>query len=834
MCAERLSFARLLHVAVWLVVPAPALAAAANFEVHPAIVKLAGNFEQAQLVVTELAQPDSSSTVDAQARRADLTAQAEFSSSNTKVVTIDQRGRLLARGNGATTVRVSVPNRGSAATVEVEVTGFTAQPAVNFSERVSPILSKAGCNAAACHASQHGKGGFKLSVFGYDPDEDYLAIVRDRQGRRANLVDPARSLVLLKPTLSIPHGGNRRLAVGSVDYEIIKAWLASGAPRPAAATDPKVISINVFPARRIAGEGASQQLRAEATYADGRKRDVTAWAKFDSMDEGVVLVTPEGRLRTVGRGQGVVMVRFEGQAQLCQVVVPFAEHVKLAGWKNNNFIDELASAKFRELGIEPSPLCDDSTFLRRAFLDAIGTTPSLEEIKAFLASSDPDKRTKLVDRLLGLTGDPAQDIYNNEYSSYWSIKWADLIRSSSATIGEQGMWAMHNWIKESLRVNKPFDQFVRELVTARGSIYRNGPANYFRIASKPDELAEATSQLFLGVRLTCAKCHHHPFEKYGQDDYYGFAAYFSRVGTKTSQEFGIFGREQIILVKSSGDVRHPKSGKTMAPKPLDGDPTAEAVDPRVPLAEWLTSKQNEYFAKNLVNRYVAYLLGRGLVEPVDDLRATNPASNSALLDALAKDIVANDFNVKRLMRTIMTSRLYQLDSQPTESNAADSRFYSHYLVKRLAAEPLLDAIAMVTGVPTKFKNMPLGTRAIELPDAEYQDYFLATFGKPRRASVCECERVPDENLSQALHTLNGDTLAAKIADSKGRIAGMMKRKLPADEAVRELYLVTLARQPSDKELATCQALLKKSPSEQVFYEDLLWSLINSKQFLFIH
>ncbi|HEX4131320.1 MAG TPA: DUF1549 domain-containing protein [Pirellulales bacterium] len=808
-------------------------AATGSFQVTPAEVKLAGNFEQAQLVVTATPSTKQAATPDAAARLGDLTRGAEFSSSNTKVVTVDKRGRLLARGNGQAIVTVSVSGGADKVQMPVEVAGYTSQPKVGFGERISPILSKAGCNAAACHASQHGKGGFKLSVFGYDPAEDYAAIVRDRQGRRVNLVDPARSLVLLKPTLLIPHGGNRRLSVGSVDYEIVRAWLASGAPAPSN-SEPQVVSLQVFPPRRIAKEGVYQQLRVTAIYSTGQVRDVTAWAKFDSMDEGIVTVTPDGVCRTVGRGQGVVMVRFEGQAELCQVVVPYSDKVDLKQWKNNNFVDELAAAKFREMGISPSGLCDDGTFLRRAMLDAVGTAPTLEETKTFLASKDPDKRSKLIDRLLGLTGDPALDVHNNDYAAYWSIKWADLIRSTSGTLGEQGMWAMHNWIKESLRVNKPFDQFVRELVTAQGSIYRNGPANYYRVTSNPLDLAESTSQLFLGVRLTCAKCHHHPFEKYSQDDYYGFAAYFARVGTKTSQEFGLFGREQIVLVKSTGEVKHPKSGKTMAPKPLEAEPSAEVLDRRVPLAQWLTSKQNKFFAENLANRYVAYLLGRGLVEPVDDLRATNPASDTALLEALSNDFVASGFDIKQLMRRIMTSRLYQLDSQPTEGNSSDHQFYSHYSVKRLAAEPLLDAIDYATGVRTKFKNMPLGTRAIELPDAEYPDYFLTTFGKPKRASVCECERSPDENLSQALHTLNGDTLAAKIANSKGRVAALVKSKTPADEAIRELYLVALSREPSKQEATSCQKLLKDSPNETVFYEDLLWSLINSKQFLFIH
>jgi hypothetical protein len=527
------------------------------------------------------------------------------------------------------------------------------------------------------------------------------------------------------------------------------------------------------------------------------------------------------------------MIRYEGQAETSLFVVPYAEHVELAGWQNQNFIDEHAAAKFRELGIEPSPLCDDATFIRRAFLDCIGTLPTPDQTRAFLADGSPEKRTKLVDRLLGLTGDPALDLYNDSYAAWWSLKWSDLLRNSSAELGEQGMWAMHNWIRESMRTNKPLDKFVRELISARGSIYTTGPANYYRIHRDPPMLAEATAQLFLGVRLECAKCHHHPFEKYSQDDYYGMAAFFARTGTKNSEEFGLFGREQVVMVRDSGDVRHPRTNQVVAPKPLDAPPADHPLDRRVPLADWLTAKENPLFARSVANRYVGYLLGRGLVEPVDDMRSTNPPTNPPLLDALAAHFAASGYDLKQLVRAIMTSRLYQLDSQPTEANAADSKFYSHYHVKRLAAEPLLDAIDAVTAVPTKHRNLPLGTRAIELPDAEYPDYFLNTFAKPRRVSVCECERLPDPTLAQALHTLNGDGLVLKIRDAKSRVTRLVAAQTPHDDIVSELYLAALSRPPSETELAASRELLAEAPSKPEFYQDLLWALINSKQFLFV-
>ncbi len=784
------------------------LQAAERIEVLPAKVQLDGNFSRVQLVVREIAK-------DAGSERAkDLTHNAQYESSNPKIVTVDKSGFLLAGTDGEAMVTVTAA--GQSAKVPVKVGNVKNSPDVDFMKHVMPVLSRAGCNMGACHASQYGKGGFVLSVFGFEPEKDREAIARDRQSRRVNLLDPDRSLFLLKPTMQVPHGGGKRLDKGSVDYQILSAWLKNGAPVPVKAA-AKVTAIRVMPRRRLCGLNETQQLRVEADYSDGQTRDVTAWAKFDTLDDAVVGITPDGLATSLGRGQAPVMVRFMDQADMATFVVPFSDSVKLAGWKNQNFVDELASAKFQELGLEPSPLCEDATFLRRAFLDAIGTLPTPAQTREFLASKDPDKRNKIIDQLLGLTGDPALDVYNDQYAATWTLKWSDLIGNKSQTLGEQGMWALHNWIKESFRVNRPFDEFVRELVIAKGSIYSNGPANYFRINRTAEDLAESTAQLFLGVRLGCAKCHHHPFEKYSQADYYSFAAFFSRVGTKNSEDFGLFGRESVVLVKSSGSVKHPRTGKVMQPTPLEGEPITHDLDLRIPLAQWLTAKENKQFARSIVNRYAGYLLGRGLVEPIDDMRATNPPSNEELLNALTDKFQESHYDLKQLIRTIMRSRLYQLSSRPTPLNASDSKFYSHYKVKRISAEPLLDAVDAVTGLQTKFKNLPQGTRAIELPDAEYPNYFLTTFAKPRRASVCECERMPDENLAQALHTLNGDILAGKIADAKGRVAALLKAKKPHEEIVEELYLAALCRLPSEKEQAANYELLKQSASPQEFY-----------------
>jgi hypothetical protein len=805
-----------------------AAAQAGEFRVTPGSITLEGNFARTQLVVA-----DADTKGNVSDRSTDQTIAAVYQSARPEIASVGKTGQVLAVANGETTISVTVA--GTTKSVPVKVTGVSDAPAISFTEHVLPILSKAGCNAGACHAAQYGKGGFKLSVFASEPAGDHLAIVRGEMGRRIAAVDAARSLLLLKPTMQVPHGGGRRLEVGSVDYRILEQWIAAGAPGPSGAA-PSITSFEVFPTRRIGQVGLTQQLRATAKYSDGKVRDITAWAKFDSTDEGVLRVSPQGLVQTVGRGVGAAMVRFEGRAVIAQFVVPFSDSVDLAGWTDQSFIDQLARARFQEIGISPSPLCDDATFIRRAYLDAIGTLPPPEVVTAFIASTDAAKRAKLVDRLLGLTGDPAQDVYVNEYSSFWALKWSDLVKSNSATLGEQGMWSMYNWLKDSFRQNKPMDRFVRELITARGNPYDNGPANYFVAFQGSEALTEASAQVFLGMRVQCAKCHHHPFEHISKADFYGLAGFFGQVSSKPSAAYGKLGGPSIILTRTDDTPQqYPKDILGMAvPERLGAlAKAAGKLDRRELLADWLTAPENKALARNVVNRYLAYLLGRGLVEPIDDLRATNPPSNPELLDALADDFIKTGYDVRRLMRTIMTSRLYQLSSQPTAANAGDQRFYSHYLVKRLGAEALLDAIDAATAAPTKFPKLPEGTRAIDLPDARYENYLLAVFGKPRREGVCECERVTDPNLAQALHTLNSDTIMAKIAHPQGRVAKLLAAKKTDAEVLSELYLATVSRPPTPEEQATLLKLRAEIPDAKSFYEDLLWSLMNSKHFLFV-
>ncbi len=821
------SFALLLFVGNFFSIQMAHAADAQSLRMQPEKIELNGIFSVTQILVSH---PVAGGQDPLSAK--DVTSQATFTSEDENVAMVNAKGLVVSRGNGQTNIVVQVQNKKQ--TIPVVVKGFESTPQVNFNHHILPLISRLGCNNGACHASQYGKGGLILSVLGFDPAMDFDAIVHDRRQRRVNFQSPEASLILQKPTLDVTHGGGQKLKKDSLAYEALLTWIATGAAGPGSDA-PKIVQLAVSPKERLVQPGERQQLRAVASYSDGSQRDVTHLCKFDSLDESVVVTNEDGLVDVKGQGQTSVMVRFEGASDIAIFVAPYGSAPPLADWQPVNFIDELAAKKFQELGIAPSPICDDATFHRRAFLDAIGTLPTAEETEKFLADSSPDKRTRLIDRLLGLTNDPLLNTYNDQYAAYWSLKWSDLLRNSSSgqATDEQRMWAMHNWIKDSLRVNKPFDQFVRELVTAKGSIFSSGPASYFQIFNNSSDLAESTAQIFLGIRLQCAKCHHHPFEHYSQEDYYSFAAFFSRVGNKSSQEFGLFGRETVVMVKTSGDVRHPKTGKVLQPKPPMADPMDHPLDRRIPLSEWLTSPENPNFARNIANRYFAYLMGRGLVEPVDDLRGTNPPTNPALLDALTQHFVESNFDLKQLVRVIMTSRLYQVDSSLTPENASDEKFYTHYRVKRLPAEPLLDAIDYVTQVQTKFKGLPLGTRAIELPDGEYPDYFLATFGKPKRVSVCECERVPDENLGQVLHTLNGDILAKKLADKNGRISKLVASDKTNAEKISELYMIALCRPATQSEVATALTFMESSPSPTIFFEDLLWTLINSKGFLFI-
>jgi hypothetical protein len=783
-----------------------------TLEVWPPEVRLDGPAAAQRLVVVG---------VEADGSKHDLTTAARVETKSPSIAAIDPRGRVVPRGDGKGTVVVKAG--GAKALVPVRVAGASATRRVSFRHEVVPVLTKLGCNMGTCHGGQHGKGGFKLSLLGFEPTPDFAAIVKSAESRRVTPFAPEESLLLLKPTLAVAHGGGRKMEAGSDEYELIRLWLEQGAPGPVD-SEPEVAALRVYPEARALRPGEEQRLVVVASLSDGTVRDVTDQAKFDSLSEGVATVTPRGVAKVERPGETNVMVRYQGRAALARLTVPFAEP-RTFEFVAKNVIDEKAATKWRALGLVPSSDCTDAEFLRRVMLDALGTTPTPEEVEAFLSDKSPDKRDRLVDRVLD----------RPEYIDFWTLKWGDLLRVNSDNLGAQGMLAFNLWLRDSFRSNKRFDRMIEELVTAQGSIYSDGPANYYRVSKTPDEMAETTAQLFLGVRLQCAKCHHHPFESYGQDDYYGLAAYFARIRTKNSDEFGLFGQERVVYVSKTGEVNQPRSGKRMAPRPLGAEPADDPVDRRRALASWLVDPKNPWTARNVANRYWGYLMGSGLVNPIDDLRETNPPSNPELLDALAAEFVKSGYDLKALMRLIFKSRTYGLSSLPTPENRLDSTFFSHYRIKRLSAEQLLDALNAATGTTDKFAQRPAGTRSISLPDTTFKSYFLDTFGRPVRALSCECERGSDPNLSQALHLMNGDVINRKIAAPDGRLAALLKEKSVDDVAlVRRLYLLAFCRPPEPHEVEVATRLIAEAPNRTQGAQDLFWGLLNSKEFVFNH
>ena len=782
--------------------------------VYPAKVQLHGPRDEQRLGVLG---------DHADGRAWELTKTVKYVSSDPKIVAVDAQGVVRPVGDGTATVTVQAG--GQSRTVPVTVKQATADIPVDFTREVAPVLTRAGCNQGACHGAQHGRGGFKLSLLGFDAAFDHAQIVQSAEGRRVVLSDAERSILLQKPALLMEHAGGERFKAGSREYLTLKRWLEDGAPEPTP-KDPEVTALEVWPPHRILVPGETQQLLVKATWKDGRTEDVTATAQFDTLNDGVATITPAGLVTAKGRGETHIMVRFCGQATVAQVTLPYAKVEPYPTVPTHNFVDEKLVAKWKDLGLTPSPVCSDEEFLRRVHLDAIGTLPTPAEVKAFLADKSPDKRAKLIDKVLD----------RPEFVDFWTLKWGDLLRINRAQLNERGMWSFHNWVRACLRDRRPVDEMVRDIVTAEGSTYTEGPANYYMVARTPGDWAETTSQLFLGVRIGCAKCHHHPFEKWSQDDYAGMAAFFARLGLKNSQEFGIFGREQVVYLKPTGEMSHPRKGGVVKPHPLDGPNVDDPIDRRVKLAEWLTAPDNPFFARNLVNRFWGYCMGRGLVEPLDDMRATNPASNPELLDALAADFVKQKYDLRRLLRTIMQSRAYQLSAVKTSGNEADAQnvHYARFTVRRLTAEQLADALDAATGTQEKYPGLPLGTRAIQLPDSGVKSYLLDVFGRPARQITCECERTAQPNIAQALHLLNGDALNKKIGAPAGRIEAALKAKRPVPEIVEELYLVTLSRPPRPDEVQRAGQWIGRAASPREGLQDLLWALLNSREFLFNH
>lgn len=718
--------------------------------------------------------------------------------------------------------------------------GFAAEISrpVSFINDVVPVLTKAGCNSGACHAKAGmGQNGFQLSLLGFEPQEDYEHLVKEGRGRRVFAASPDQSLLLMKAAARVPHGGGMRLDPTSESYRLLRAWLQQGTPNDLA-TAPKLLSLDVQPPRKTLKTKSEQQLKVTARYADGRTRDVTQLALFEANDRAMAETTESGRVKILDiPGNVAVMVRYQGLAAVCNVSIPLGAPVKHLP-PSKNFIDQLVFANLKQIGVPPSPVCDDATFIRRVSLDIAGRLPTVKEAEAFLASKDPAKRDQLVDALLT----------SPDYADFFANKWTALLKNKrDDTKDITANFAFHSWVRDSLLANKPYDRLVRELLAATGTIADNPPVAWYKRVKQPTEQLEDVAQLFLGVRMQCAQCHHHPFERWSQHDYYSMAAFFSQIGRKPTATAG----EDVIFHKRG--VAQTENKKTKQPvKPAGlGAPTLEIPpddDPRLRLADWMGDKANPFFAKALVNRYWKHFFKRGLIEPEDDIRDTNPPSNPELLDALTKHFVESGYDLKAVVRVIAQSSAYQLSATPNQHNAVDTQNFSRFYPRRMQAEVLLDAVDQFTGARTDFADLPAGTRAIALPDNSYNrsSPFLKVFGRPESASVCECERASSPSLSQSLHLMNAADVKAKLTTSGGRAERLAKEAKPEPQKIRELYLAAFAREPMSHEQAVAEEYLarpredaagKPLPPEQarrLAYEDLLWALINTKEFLYNH
>jgi len=716
----------------------------------------------------------------------------------------------------------------------------------SFIHDVMPILSKAGCNGGGCHGAMAGKGGFRLSLFGYDPASDHLAITRDVRGRRVDLEDPGASLVLTKPTTAVPHKGGRRLDVGGEDYRLLAAWIAAGCPAPRP-DERTLAAIELGPDRTRAAPGESVRLAVTARYGDGTSRDVTRWARFTATDEAVCTVDQDGAVHVVGHGAGAVTAWFSSQIAVARVIAPFPYDVPadvFTAAPRANVIDDLVLAQLADLRLAPSPPCDDATFLRRAFLDTIGRLPTPEEVRSFLTDDVVSKRQRLVDQLLA----------RPEFDDYWAYKWSDMLLVTGAKLRPAAVQAYARWIRERVAENMPWDQFVRELLTASGSSLDNGATNFYAVHQDPETMAENTAQAFLSLSINCAKCHNHPLEKWTNDQYYAFANLFARVRAKGwgGDARGGDGL-RTLYAASRGELLQPKTGRPQPPAPLDAEPLAndDPADRRLALATWLTAPDNPSFTRAIVNRVWANFFGIGLVEPVDDMRATNPANNEPLLAELSRFTVEQGYDLKALMRLILRSETYRRGSAPLPHNVADRRWFARAYPRRLMAEVLADAIADVTGVRDTYTEfvlndgstepVPAGTyapdtRALQLADAAVKNAFLTTFGRNAREITCECERSNQPSLVQVLNLANGTTLNDTLAAPHGHVTRLLAAEPDADTIVSDAWVRCLSRPPTEAEKKPLVDLLEKTPAAErrEVVEDIFWSLLTSREFLFRH
>ncbi len=713
---------------------------------------------------------------------------------------------------------------GSEVRIPVKVSNATVRPAISFKKDVMPVLTRSGCNTGSCHGAARGKDGFRLSLFGFDPDGDHFRVTREIGARRINLAVPEESLFLKKAIGSVPHTGGKLFDPDSDYYATLLEWLEDGAPiDPADNQPPAVASVDFFPPQAVLeGEGVKQRFVAVANYADGTTRDVSRLAAFTTNNPTSTEVDAYGGVQSGPRGEAFIMARFDTHTVGSQVLV-LPEGLEYSAPEiTGNYIDQLVGKKLQQLRILPSGLCSDEEYLRRVTLDITGLLPTREEYDNFMQDTAEDKRAALVDRLLG----------RKEFSEIWAMKFAQLLMiKSSNQVSYKSAFLYANWLTDKFARNVPMDQMVRELLTAEGGTFSSPATNFYEVERDTLKTSENVAQVFMGIRTQCAQCHNHPFDRWTMDDYYGFASFFCQIGRKTAEDY----REQIVYDRKSGDVKHPVGGRAMEPTFL-GDGVAETrnKDRRAVVAEWLTSPENPYFSKSIANRVWAHFMGIGIVDPVDDIRVSNPASNPELFAKLGDKLVEYNFDFRQLVRDICASEAYQRSVVTNESNQADSRNYAHALPRRISAESMLDVVCQVTNTKEKFRGLPLGARAVQIADGRTSTYFLNTFGRSPRDTVCDCEATTDPSLSQALHLLNGNSISGKISQGKVVDSMLKEDKLSAEQIIDELYVRSLTRLPTDEEKKQLLVSVSEAPDEQQGLEDVFWAVLNSREFVFNH
>ena len=756
----------------------------------------------------------------------DFTHDVTYSVDAGNVLRVDKDGLVIPLADGSATI-TATESSGKSATIAITASRCAEELPVNFENEIVPIFTKLGCNAGGCHGKADGQNGFKLSLLGFYPEEDYEYLVHEDRGRRVFPADPDYSLLLQKPANVLPHGGGQRMSPGSYEWELISRWIRQGMPY-GAETDPVLERIEAVPAVREMNVRTRQQLSVIAHYSDGSIRDVTRLASYDANYPEMAVSTSLGRITVEDvPGEVAMMVRFQGQVGVFRAIIPQGLPIP-ATPPEKTFIDTLVFAKQRQLGIPPSPLCDDATFIRRVSIDVAGRLPTVSEVEQFIADPDAGKRDRLVDRLVDSPG----------YADYFSNKWATVLRNKRRNATDVPYtYKFHGWIRRALRENMPYDQLVRGVLTATGDPETHPPVAWYREVSTSTQQMEDVAQLFLGMRMACAKCHHHPFERWSQQDYYGFEAFFSQVGLKNSKFNPNVNQPDMVYLKTNAPVsKNPRSQLDVKPMGLGGPELdiSPYEDARQYLVDWMAAPENPFFAKALVNRYWKHFFGRGIVDPEDDLRVTNPPSNPELLNALAKHFLDHRFDLKDLVRTICKSSVYQLSSEPTDFNRNDQQNFSSFYPRRLTAEVLYDAVNSVAETPSNFGTIPQGTTAVQLPDNGFNNYFLEVFGKPEAESACECERSAEANLSQSLHLLNSGDVQGRLQNGQGRAAKFTREMERPDAAkVRELYLAAFAREPRPEESEFILSRVADYQNKQQAWEDVIWAILNAREFQFV-